>query len=345
MLGPEKVVIVPMHAQSAKIEATQVLFAPSLWFSIRQAHRGEDSAVATIEGGRRAVRFGVAQAFYGVASLAKVVSVNERLLEIAERQEKDAKVRFQAGTIAKVGLLRAEIDRARAEQELKRARNSYESARITLATLLDRPADFEVVEPPEPPAPGDPAQLEARALAERPEVAAARATVDASHAERNAALAQYLPTVAAFGQHNWANSAGLTGQSESWLIGLSASWNILDGGLRESKIRTGNAKIDEAEAKLKKAEATVRDEVRQALLDLDSARANAEKAKEQRELAAENQRLVDVSYRAGASTAVEQADATAQLRTAEFALPAEELSARLAGLKVLPAVGARSPAP
>ena len=343
VFGPDYIPIVPLHAQQAKIEASQVLFAPSLWFSIRSAHRAEDSAVAQLEGARRAIRFGVAQAYYGVAATAKAVSASERLLEIAQRQEKDAKVRFDAGTIAKVGLLRAEIDRARAEQDLKRARNSHESMRITLASLLDRPVDFEIVEPPEPTMPGDAGALEARALAERPEVAAARATVDANRASRNAAWAEDLPTVAAFGQHSWSNSAGLTGGAETWLIGLSASWNLLDGGLRESKIRQNGAKLDEAEARLKKAENQVRDDVRQALLDLDSARANAAKSKEQRDLAAENQRLVDVSYKAGAATAVEQADATAQLRTAEFGAQADELSARIAALKVQLAVGAKAP--
>jgi outer membrane protein TolC len=328
---------------SGQVDATQMLFSPRLVFAIQGAHRGEAAATATLDGARRAIRFGVAQAFYGVASLAKAVSVNERLLEIAQRQEKDAKVRFQAGTIAKVGLLRAEIDRARAEQDLKRARNNYESVRLALATLLDRPADFEVAEPPEPPAAGDPVQLEERALRERADVAAARATVDATRSARNADVATYLPNVAAFGRYAISNSGGLTGQSESWVGGLALSWNIFDGGLRESKIRQGNARIDEAEAKLLKAEADARAEVRQALLDLDSARANAEKAKEQSELATENQRLVDVSYKAGAATAVEQADATAALRTAEFALQAEELSARLAALRVLQAAGATSP--
>jgi outer membrane protein TolC len=341
--GSPPVTIVAKNQWSGQVDATQVLLSPSLIYSIQGAHRAEDAAVATLDGARRAIRFGVAQAFYGVAALAKSVSVNERLLEIAQRQEKDAQVRFQAGTIAKVGLLRAEIDRARAEQDLKRARNSYQSARLSLATLLDRPADFEIAEPPEPPAPGDPTQLEERALRERADVAAARATLAASRSGRNADLASYLPNLAAFGRYSRANAGGLTGQAESWVGGLSLSWNILDGGLRESRIRQGNAKIAEAEARLAKAEATAREEVRQALLELDSARANAEKAKEQRELAAENQRLVDVSYKAGAATAVDQADATAALRTAEFALQAEELSSRLAALRVLQAAGASSP--
>ena len=83
--------------------------------------------------------------------------------------------------------------------------------------------------------------------------------------------------------------------------------------------------------------------MKQAWLDLDSARANATKAREQRDLAAENQRLVDVAYRAGTATAVEQADATAQLRNAELGEVTEALTAQLAALRVLRAAGAFHP--
>jgi len=325
-----------------QVDFRQMVFSPSLWFTIQGANRGEDAAKASYDNARRAIRFGVAQAFYGVAALTKAFNVAERLLEIAQRQEKDAQVRFKAGTIAKVGLLRAEIDRAKAEQDLKRAQNALQSGRLTLAVLLDRPADFDVVEPPEPVTTLDPKELEARALRDRKDVQAARAQVGVARAGRNTAIAGYLPNVNAFGRYAIANAAGFTG-NDYWLGGLALSWNIFDGGLRESNLRTGNARIDEADAALLKAEAGAKDDVRQSLLDLDSARANAEKSKEQRDLAAENQRLVDVSYRAGASTAIEQADATAQLRNAEFGLQVDAFNAQVSVLHVQLAAGAEKP--
>lgn len=77
-----------------------------------------------------------------------------------------------------------------------------------------------------------------------------------------------------------------------------------------------------------------------ALLDLGSARAAAAKAREQRDLAAENLRLVAVSYQAGTATGVEQADATAVLRNAEISVTTERLAVHLAALRVLKAAGA-----
>jgi outer membrane protein TolC len=127
------------------------------------------------------------------------------------------------------------------------------------------------------------------------------------------------------------------------VVGALLQGQLLEGGLGVSAVRVGNAWIAVAAAAVRAAEALARREVLQALLDLDSARANAAKAAEQRELAAENLRLVDVSYRAGAATAVELADATAALRNAEIGVTTERLGAQLAALRVLQSAGEFDP--
>ncbi len=200
--------------------------------------------------------------------------------------------------------------------------------------------DFEVADPPEPALTAAPAQLEADALRDRTDVRAARRSLDSARSAHRAQIGKYFPNLAAFGRWQIQNAAGFTGQEHQWAAGLGLSWRILDGGLREAEVREASARVDEAEANVASAESRTRSDVQRALLDLESARANAEKAKEQRELAAENQRLVDVSFRAGAATAVEQADAIAQLRNAEIAQTSERLGAQLAALRVLQVAGA-----
>jgi outer membrane protein TolC len=338
------ITILSEHAWAGQVEASQAVFAPSLFFVIPNSYRRTNAAELGTEGVRRTIAFSTAQAYYGVASLRQLIEVSERLLEISRRQERDAQIRLRAGTIAKVGLVRAEIDRARAEQDVYRARNSYLSAKIALAALLDRKdLAFEVADPPPVQLADALAELEGRALRDRTDVQAAAVDVEIARGDRNATAARYLPNVGVFIRYQAANEAGFTGQPEAWVSGATASWSILDGGLREAQIREGNARIDESLASLAAARSRAITEVRQSLLDYESARANALKAKEQRDLAAENQRLVDVSYRAGAATALEQADATTALRNAEIAFQTESLQAQIAGLRVLLAAGASDP--
>jgi outer membrane protein TolC len=150
----ENILIQKQDQLAAQIQATQALFAPQAWFGIAAARAGERQATDSVESARRDVLFGVAQAYYGAAGQKQVVTIQERQLAIALDHERDAKVRYDAGTTPKVTLLRAQIDRARAEQDLKRAQNAYQSAKVSLATLLDRDrADFEVEIPPSPPLP------------------------------------------------------------------------------------------------------------------------------------------------------------------------------------------------
>jgi outer membrane protein TolC len=343
-IGQTSVVTQKNGLLGAQAEATQTLVSARLFFAIRGARDAQRAAVLGIENGRRQVLFGVARAYYGVAALKEAIGVSERLLEIARRQERDAQVRYGAGAIAKVGLIRAQIDRARAEEDLRRARAQYLSAKVALAGLLARDTAFEVEAPPEPALPAtDLDPLVTQAIDSRPDVKAARSQQQAEEENRRAAWSRYLPDVQAFGQYQWSNMDIPGRDSGAWFGGVRLQWTILDGFRRESDIREANGRVAETRARAESAVVTVRTQVTQALLELESLRANAQKAKEQRDLAAENLRLVDVAYRAGTATAVEQADAVAQLRNAEILLTTERLNAQLAALNVLNVTGSFHP--
>jgi outer membrane protein TolC len=341
--GSPPVLVTKQNQLAGQIQATQAIFAPQAVFAIEAANAGERLASDSTEQARQDILFAVAQAYYGAATLKQVVIVNDRQLAIAREHERDAKIRYDAGAAPKVTLLRAEIDRARAEQDLKRAENSYLSGKVALATLLDRrTADFEVDVPPPVQLP-PPESLEEAALRDRFDVRAAQEQLTVAAKTRDGIFASYFPTLGAFGRYQYSNAAGFTGDKTTWAIGLSLNWNIFDGGLREANLRENQARVVEAEASRESLVAKARDELVRARLDLDSAVANREKAKEQLSLAEENQRLVNVNYKAGAATYIEVSDANTALLTAELTQVSEGLNAELAALRLLKAGGAFSP--
>ncbi|HEX7623173.1 MAG TPA: TolC family protein, partial [Anaeromyxobacteraceae bacterium] len=338
------VLIQKQNQLAAQIQATQALFAPQAWFGIAAARAGERQASDTVESARRDVLFGVAQVYYGAAGAKQVVTIQERQLSIALDHERDAKVRYDAGAAPKITLLRAQIDRTRAEQDFKRAQNTYQSAKVALATLLDRErADFEVEVPASPPLPENSEALRDEAPRARPDVQAAQEQVTVSENNQRGTLTRYLPTLGAFGRYQYANASGFTGNTTSWAIGLALNWNIFDGFLRESDLRENNAKVREAEASRDGLILRAREEVDRARLDLDSAVANRQKAKEQLDLARENQNLVNVNYKAGAATYLEVSDANLALLTSELSQVSESLNADLATLQLLKAAGKFDP--
>jgi len=335
----EEVVIQPANALGAQAELRQALLAPQLWTAIQGAHIAEEVATLSTAHATRELLFAVAQAYFGAASLQEAIRASERLREVNEARVKDTQARFEAGTVTRVALLRAQLDLARSEQDLLRARNAFASARLSLATLLQREADFELALPPVPEVPEAGKHLASQALEARPDVAAARRNLDLARVRKTGAWLAYAPSLGLNAAYRWSNAAGFTGQNDTWALTLGAQWVLWDGGLREATLQEESARIAEASALQKQTEARVSEEVAQARLEYENARANLAKAEEALSLARESQRLIDISFKSGVATYLEVTDANAALTGAEVGFVAERLQTSVAALRLLRAAG------
>lgn len=342
ILYPSSFAEVPiqLHNQwGAQAQINQALIAPALWPAIQSAYIAEKVAALSVDSARRDILFGVAQLYYGAVTLKETSAVQERLLETQKAHEKDAEVRYNAGAAPKVLLLRAQIDRSRAEQDVIRSKNAYESAKMSLATLLDRPANFEVVRPEAEIVSLEKLPNADESLERRPDVLAARESVNLAESNRRGTWFKYLPNIGASGTYRISNVTGFTGQKDSWFITVGLNWTLWDGGLRETELRETAAKIAEAEASLKNTENKARNELAQAMIDMESAKANQVKSQEELKLARENASIVDVNFKAGAATYLEVADSNTALRQAELGALVNELNLALAEIRVAKAAG------
>lgn len=341
--GMSDMTIQPYDSLALQAKLQQALVLPALWPAFKLADLGEDLAKVSVENARREVLFGVLQLYYGCVGLKEVISIQERLLQNNLDHEKDARVRLEAGALPKIALIRAQIDRSKAEQDLQRAKMAYASAKVALGTLLDREGDFEVEHPAEPDAPqASPALLD-QAQRDRLDLEIARRSQELAQKTYDSVWYKYAPNLVGFVTYTATNAKGFTGNYDSWAAGLQLGWTIWDGGLRESEQRENKSKVAEAELALKNAQNKARDEVRRALLDLESARSNRVKAEETVKLARENQQLVTVNYQAGAATQLEVSDANTALAAAELAAVSETLNAQLAVVKLVKAAGGFKP--
>lgn len=339
--GFQEAILQPRHQWAGQVQLTQALIAPALWPAIHNASLGEQVAEHGVEAGRREVLFAVAQLYYGAASLKETLVVQERLLQLNREHELDAERRYQAGAAPKVELLRAQIDRAKSEQDLRRAKNGYEAAKSALATLLDRAPDFEVERPPEPARPSE--EVLGKYEDSRPDLEMVRVSRELAVGLRRGTWFKFAPNVGLTAQYRLTNFKGFGGTYDSWAVTLGLNWTLWDGGLREAELRESAAKVVEAEASLLAARGKAADELRRARLELESAQANRAKSEETLKLARENAELVKVNYSAGAATYLQVSDANAALLGAELAAIAEALNTELAVLKLAKAAGAFDP--
>jgi outer membrane protein TolC len=334
-----EIVVQPANSLAAQVELRQAVLAPQLWTAIQSANIAQDVARLSTANATREILFAVAQAYFGAASLQEAIRASERLQEVNEARVKNTQARFEAGTVTRVALLRAQLDLTRSEQDLLRARNSFASARLALATLLQRDANFELALPPVPEVPEAEQDLAMQALEERPDVAVARRNVDLARVRKTGAWLAYAPSLGLNAAYRLSNAGGFTGENSTWAITLGAQWVLWDGGLREASLREESARVAEASALQRQAEVRVSEEVARARLEYENARANLAKAEEALVLARESQRLTDISFKAGVATYLEVADANAVLTGAEVGFVAERLQTSVAALRLLRAAG------
>ncbi|MFO0581358.1 MAG: TolC family protein [Anaeromyxobacter sp.] len=321
-------------------EVKQAILAPQAWAAVRTAGFAREVAEAKVAATRQDLLLGVAQLYYGAATLKEAVGVQERALATWQRHEDDAGKLVQQGAAPKLALTKARTDRLRAEQELLRTRNALAAAKLALATVLVRDPDFEVERPAVPAeVAGAPEALERAALESRPEVKAARSSAELAGSQRLEAWSKVLPTVGVSGQWRYASITGFTGEHEGWSVMLGLQWALFDGGRREAEISEAAHRSAEADAALALTANKTRDEVRRAALDLSSARAALAKAREQAEVAREAMDQAEKAHAAGAATALELADATTASQNADLGLVAAGLDADLAQLKLAKATG------
>ncbi len=337
--GVAESVVQPLVQTNGQVKLTQALVAPQAIVLIQNAYKAEKTIDYNAQQARRDVLFAVAQLYYGVASLQELTQVQERQVVLTRERERDSRVRFEAGTGTKVGLLRAE-NRPGPGGAGPQAGPDRLPAGPAGAGDGARPARRLRHRHPHLAAEPQGANLEQQALDLRPDVKAAAENLELARGERTRIAMQYLPSIGAFGAYNYASTSTFNPNAFSWQVGLGLTWTLLDGGLREASIREATAKIAEADALKRQVDLRAVTRVKEAQLDLQGAIANRAKAQERTGLAQENARLVDVAYKAGAATYLESTDSVQTLRQAEVGLVAESLNVDLATLKLLNAVGA-----
>lgn len=254
---------------------------------------------------------------YRTGALRALIGVAEAALATHTERLREDTAALNAGTLPPANVLRDEAEQARAQADLANAQRDYRLALVDLQTLLGlhplsaidvAPVDAtRLTEADEPSAAvADDLTL---ALAQRPELAAARARLRAAGADVRLAQGSRQPQVSAFGMAEaHADRMNADGRWAGYMIGVVAGLPLFDGGQRRAEVAAGRAAQLQLAARETEAALAIARDVLAAHERLAAARANLPAAETALAAASEDYRLRQVRYRNGLATNAEVLD-------------------------------------
>lgn len=306
---------------------TQPLFTGgALWNSYLLAKLGVDVARWEFERVKLDLALKVKEAYWGVVVAEQMVRVAEKALESLKEHHRMASVFYEQGMIPKNDLLQVEVELAQREQVLLEAKNGLQMAKAVFNTLLRRGLDSEVrlAEPLKyEPLRWDLKTYTERALAQRPELEAARLAVQMAKREVKVAASGLYPQVSLlFNYQRQGDEPSVSGSSynpdeESWSIMAVVQWKVWDWGQTWWRVKEKKATVFKAERNLEGVRDRVKLEVKKAYLELTEASERVKVAEKVLEQAEENFRMNQERYRHQVATSSDVLDALTLLVRAE----------------------------
>lgn len=333
--APAPTVIQKMDTVSAVLNVDQTLFALSPILMARASDAGVEAQKAALGAAQREIRFRVAEIFQQSQALDRMVNAAGRALALSDERIRIAQLRRKEGTESELPLLRAQAERARAEQDLVRARLARRQLVEILGILMGGPAPDDLAPVAAVARPqGGVHEWTAQARKNRPDLAARRQALRAAEALVTEAEWRWMPILTANGLVRYSDTEGFTGENWVWSTSANLVIPLFDRGSRYAEARERRQTLVRLEAELQKAENELAAQVRQVALEVESAGETLRVVQSQAEVARRSAVIVQKSLDAGAVTPLEVAEADTQLRLAELQEERETLNLQLAVLKL-----------
>lgn len=264
----------------------------------------------------------VKNAYYQANLAQQYVDAYQKRVDEARERLRIAEEAYAGGRIAKYDLLRNQTDLAEAQQQFNNGQRDVELALIDLKNMMGI-SQFSQLVLTQPlavrPAPPSLDALQATALKQQPEVQAAQARVSSAQANIGVAKSAYKPQVyaTAMADLSVTKNDPMSGDSNTgYLVGVTASLPIMDGGLRRSSVNEAEAMLGQMRADEREAVLNVSKSLAAAYTQFSAATKNLDLAQAAVTQADEDYRVIRMRYEAGKATNVEVLDALASLTRA-----------------------------
>lgn len=291
--------------------------------SIDSSEIGLRAAVLATQRARETLKLDVIKAYYNALEAKKAMAVNQESVDKYQAHYTNVQQLYSAGSKARIDVLRSSVELSNARQTLIRSQNTYEVNLAKLRDLIDMDRkeplnltdDFSYVK----------FDLKMEdcidyAFRNRKDLMIDRYTLEQKELAVKMAKAGYLPTlnlsagVDALQSRFEPSSSNTSG----WSAGLSAKWDIFDGGVTKAQVDSAKTDLDIAKLNMEKDEEAVDLELREAYYNMREAEKRFVSTSDAVKQAEEDYYIASEKYKAGEGIMLDVIDAEEALSTAEL---------------------------
>ena len=321
---------------SANLTLAVPLLAPQRWVQWSQAKANVGTAEASNRDVSRTVALATARAYLAVVSQKRVVEINARALATDRAHYDYTHIRLVGGVGNRVDDVRAAQQVASDEAQLETSYTSLARSREALAVLVGEAQPLDVYD--DVSLASSSTDPEA-AIAQRQDVAAAKARVRLAEKVKNESWTDYTPSLVAQFIPFYQNPPSISTPETGWQALVVLSFPLVEGGLRRGQSQERAALLAEARSQYEGLLRQTRSDIRVAVEEIRRADNAMKSAASAAKLAREALDLANRAYHAGATSNIEVIDAERRARDADTAAVIAEDNARQARLDLLAAAG------
>ncbi len=309
-----------------QLELSQALYAGGRLTHSRELQRAAlAGSTLTLERARQELHLRVVQTFYLALMNEQSMRVADEGIALATRQLELARVRFDAGSVARLDVLRAEVDLANARARRIQYKAAVDQSHQALRTVMALPQSQvlqlhgtldDVL------APGSRDAL-ATALPTRPDLRAFESQRQVASLSVALASADRKPTLSLIGNVAYQNDEAtrlLRQANQNYTFGVALRMPLLTSPAAAARRGAAEAQVKQAEHGLRAALDASRLDLETAWTDLEATSEVVTTQQKALELARESVSIAQVSYENGVITSAELSDAQVALLQTEYQL-------------------------
>ena len=284
-----------------------------------------DASKLELDRTRQEIEYRVVETFYAALMNQRGVAVAEEQIRFGERQLELAKARFEAGTVARLDVLQAEVELANAKARRIQARAQVDASMQALRSVLSLPQTqpLQLNGSLDEPVGGHAREELDQLLPQRPDLRAFNARRDAAEYSSQLADSEWKPNLAFTGNMQYQqDSVGalLARDNQSYQFGVAFSMPLFGAPGAAARRTAAQSQMRQAEHGLRFATDNARLELETAWTALEASAEVVTTQEKALELARESVAIAQVSYENGVITSAELNDAQVRLLQTEWLL-------------------------